>query len=388
VLHLVLGAPGPLFDQAKSSGFSVTVLPFPKILASLGDSGLRSGPRGWRFLGPLMQLMLALVAVIGYARRLRALLAKLGPDVVHSNGIKFHVLAALADRGRHALIWHVHDYLSLRPLVRWLLPALSRYVRGVIAISHSVATDVQRLMPRIPVEVVLNAIDCDRFCPDGPCHDLDTHAGLGPAAPETIRVGLVATYARWKGQEVFLEAAARVRLEQELPPLRFYIIGGPVYRTAGSQYTREELQEIATRLHLVDALGFVGFQPDTAPVYRSLDIVVHASTLPEPFGLTVAEAMACGRATIVSQAGGAAELFREGEDAVGVPPGNVGQLAEAISELTRSPQKRQKLGANAARFARDRFDRTRLGRQVLDGYTRLLSTHRKPGDRLASPQES
>jgi glycosyltransferase involved in cell wall biosynthesis len=43
-------------------------------------------------------------------------------------------------------------------------------------------------------------------------------------------------------------------------------------------------------------------------VYRSLDIVVHASTKPEPFGRTIAEAMACGRAVLLSRESGVAEL--------------------------------------------------------------------------------
>ena len=67
-----------------------------------------------------------------------------------------------------------------------------------------------------------------------------------------------------------------------------------------------------------DSVGFVPFVEDPVPVYRALDVVLHASTQPEPFGLTVVEAMACGRAVVVSAAGGAAELFTDGVDALGV----------------------------------------------------------------------
>ena len=49
---------------------------------------------------------------------------------------------------------------------------------------------------------------------------------------------------------------------------------------------------------------------------RALDVVVHASTQPEPFGLVIAEAMACGRAVVVSSGGGAAEIVTPGEDAL------------------------------------------------------------------------
>ena len=45
-------------------------------------------------------------------------------------------------------------------------------------------------------------------------------------------VGLVATFAVWKGHEVFLDAVARIPADA---PARFYVVGGPIYRTAGSQ---------------------------------------------------------------------------------------------------------------------------------------------------------
>ena len=61
-------------------------------------------------------------------------------------------------------------------------------------------------------------------------------------------------------------------------------------------------------LGLGPRVGFTGFVPDSSSAIRSLDIVVHASTDPEPFGLVIAEAMACGKAVVASGAGGAIEL--------------------------------------------------------------------------------
>src|SRR4029079_2543965 len=106
-------------------------------------------------------------------------------------------------------------------------------------------------------------------------------------------------------------------------------------------------------------LGFIPFTDDPVPIYRALDIVLHASTQPEPFGLTVAEAMACGRATIVSAAGGAAELFTDGLDAFGVAPGNPEQLAHAVRQLVESPTLRAKLGRAARSTAIEHFDANR-----------------------------
>src|SRR5262249_61166040 len=110
----------------------------------------------------------------------------------------------------------------------------------------------------------------------------------------------------WKGHAVFVEAAAV--WVREPGPLRFCFVGGPIYRTHGSQWSEAELRQRAADLLAGQRLGFVGFQPDPAAVYRALDVVVHASTQPEPFGLTIAEALACARPVVVARAGGAADL--------------------------------------------------------------------------------
>jgi len=110
------------------------------------------------------------------------------------------------------------------------------------------------------------------------------------------------------------------------------------------------VEEVFTRV------GLVPFQDDPVSVYRSLDIAVHASTRPEPFGLTVAEAMSCGRAVVVS-----AELFRDGEDALGHPPGDVPALAGVLARLLTDAALRRRLGEAARRTAVSRFGFGQLG---------------------------
>jgi glycosyltransferase involved in cell wall biosynthesis len=168
---------------------------------------------------------------------------------------------------------------------------------------------------------------------------------------------------------VFLEAARLLRTA-DAPRLRFYIAGGPIYKTK-AQYSRDELLALAKELGVDNDLCFIPFQHNTAEVYRALDIVVHASTLPEPFGLTIAEAMACARPVIVSNAGGASELFTQGRDALGTPPGDPKMLADAILRLARDPELRATLGRNARISAEQNFNPRRLGGELLDLYQEL-----------------
>jgi len=89
---------------------------------------------------------------------------------------------------------------------------------------------------------------------------------------------------------------------------------------------------------------------------RALDVVVHASTQPEPFGLVIAEGMASGRAVIVSRAGGAEELVTDGVDALSHTPGDVADLAQSLERLIADPALRARLGAAARQSALRQFD--------------------------------
>jgi glycosyltransferase involved in cell wall biosynthesis len=391
-LHLATPAAGPLTAEAERLGARATVLPMPGALARLGDSGLRGRGRWRAALALLLGTVPAAWAGWGYVRRLRGLVASLRPDVIHSNGMKCHLLTALASPGDHGppVVWHLRDFLGRRRFMSRLLGRAARRVAGAVAISRAVAEDARTVLPRLPIAVVHNAIDGEVFAP-GPGQGawLDQLAGLPPAPAGVVRVGLVAAFARWKGQDVFLDAASRLAARPPERPIRFYVVGGPLYQTRGSQWSPDELRGRGAGLLGRGALGFVPFRQDTAPVYRALDVVVHASTQPEPFGRTIVEGMACGRAVIASRAGGAAELFTPDHDALGVPPGDAEVLAAAIADLVSDPARRARLGAAARATAVARFRRERLGPQVLDAYRRfgavVPSPRRAPEEPAACP---
>jgi glycosyltransferase involved in cell wall biosynthesis len=355
-------ADGPLLAAAADVGAETEVVPLPPALAALGDSQARGA--GWRGkAGVLLRSLPAIPAAVRYAARLRAAVTRFAADVVHSNGIKTHLLSRLAVPRGVPVAWHLHDFYGLRPAAARLLRLARGRARVGVAISNAVAADTAVVLPGLPLVVVPNAIDTARFTPDGPAADLDALAGLPPAPPGTVRVGLVATYARWKGHLTVLDAARHLTGL----PARYYLVGGPIYQTA-AQFTEAELRATAAERGVATRVGFVPFQPETAAVYRALDVVVHASTLPEPFGLTIVEAMACGRAVVVSAAGGAAELFAPGHDAVGAPPGDAAALAAAVRMLAENAELRATLGANARAAAVGRFDAADYGAKLAAVY--------------------
>jgi glycosyltransferase involved in cell wall biosynthesis len=339
---------------------TTVIAPMPDSLARFGESGLSGFASGGA------TLVGAADGAVRYARVLKRVLVGLDADVIHSNGFKHHVIAAAIAAPVRPVVWHIHEYVTTRRLSRTLLRRCVGRVAAAVANSRSVARDLAAgVGAGLRIETIYNGIDLSSYAPEGDAADLDALAGVPPAPAGTVKVGLVATFGRWKGHDVFLRAIAR--LDRSLP-VRAYIIGGAVYDTARSEFSLAEVRAMAESAGVADRVLFTGFIDRMAPALRALDVVVHASTKPEPFGLAIAEAMACGRATIVSAAGGAAEIVEPDRDALTHAPGDERGLADAIARLASDPALRRSLGEAARASARTRFDATAFGRAFADVY--------------------
>ena len=366
-------ADGPLLDRARALGARTEVIRAPRSLALLGESGSGS-ESGSAALG----LLSAVPDLVRFLSRLRHAVSSARPDIVHTNGMKAHLLAGVLTPPRARLVVHLHDFISTRRASRRLLPALLRIRRRAVFIANSqaVARDFAGIAPTADVRTIYNVVDSEYFREGASEPEwLANLAGLDPPTPETTAFGLVATYARWKGHGLFIEAAGLLKRLRPTTPLRFYVAGGPIYDTLGSQVRAPELLELARAAGIDSHFGLVPFQDDIARVYRSLNVVVHASTQPEPFGRTIVEAMACARPVIVARAGGASELFNEGTNAVGVEPNDAVALAESMAR-TLDPELRARLGRSARQHAVDKFGRARLAGELLQVYAPLPDKQR------------
>jgi glycosyltransferase involved in cell wall biosynthesis len=369
-LWLILGEDGPLVQKARALGIQVMLLAFPESLARLGDTGNSR-------LSVLMSMARGFYRTTKYARQLCSSLRVIKPDLIHTNGFKMHVLGCWARPAMVPVVWHIHDYVSKRPLMSKILQLFRGRCSVAIVNSNSVGRDLKAFLPAIKIRTIYNAVDTDRFAPVGSQLDLDSLSGLDPAPPDTLRIGLVATFARWKGHKLFLQALAALH---DCVNFRGYIIGGPIYQTQGSQWSREELQEEVKQLGLSGKLGFTGFVEDTAAAIRSLDILIHASTLPEPFGMVIIEGMACGTPVIASRDGGAAELFVDGKNAVGHTRDHLPDLVSQIVRLGNDPDLRRRLSESGRATAEQVFQATRFAEEVIALYRSLFECGEKEAD--------
>jgi glycosyltransferase involved in cell wall biosynthesis len=75
-----------------------------------------------------------------------------------------------------------------------------------------------------------------------------------------------------------------------------------------------------------------------------MDVAIHASTNPEPFGRVLIEAMALGRPLVAPREGGPLEIVVDGETGILVPPRDASALAAAIERLIDDPELRRRMG--------------------------------------------
>ena len=161
---------------------------------------------------------------------------------------------------------------------------------------------------------------------------------------------MVGRLSPWKGQDVFI-AAAEIVLRQ-FPDTEFILAGAALF---GEEEYDRSLRRRVELLGLSNQVRFLGHRDDVWSIYAELDVAVHASTLPEPWGNVVLEAMASGAAIVAAAAGGPAELISDGETGLLVPPGDPVLLAEAIAFLLAHPEKRASIAAAGQRGVLEHF---------------------------------
>jgi glycosyltransferase involved in cell wall biosynthesis len=330
---------------------------------------------------------------LNYPRAVRTILQQIrrrGVVLVHTNTLHnlYGCLAALLAGVPH--VWHVREIVMQSRAVRRVELLLAKYaadrvIATSVAVADMFATNGQR--PPGNLVKIPNGIDLNRFHPSIDGSDIRGELGIAPDAP---LVGLVARLDHWKGVDVFLHAAARCH--RIAPDIQFLIVGGPI---DGQEPYAEKMQQLAQTLRLNGTVHFSHwrYRPEDMPrVHAALNLLVLASTWPEPFGLVILEAMATGKPVIATDHGGPREICVDGETAALVPPGDASRLADAILGMVRDPQRALQMGLAGRRRAEQLFDTNQSVQKLEQLYDELITargSHRgeDPGEpRGVSPR--
>lgn len=308
--------------------------------------------------------------MLATSRKLAALIASDGVDLVHAQGARACWMAERAARraGRAKLVWTVAmppERFDVAWWKRWLYRALERRAERGVDRFITVSEDLRALLTGghgiAPAKVVAvpNAVEVDRFDPA-----LDARAavraslGIDGAGP---LVGTLGRLVYQKDLPNFLRAAGVVRAG--FPSARFVVAGeGPL---------GEDLRALAAELGLADAVSFPGPRWDVPEFLSALDVFV-LSSVQEGMPITVLEAMAMARPIAATALPGIRETLRDGETALLVAPQDPGALAAAVGRFLGEPALGRRLGAAARAAVEDRHDgRGRVAR-VAEIYAEVL----------------
>ena len=362
---VVLGAEGPLAQRLRAIA-DTHVLPLSPRVATQKKDKLG--------IGTLFRIRDVLSA-IAYAWRLAAFIRRNDIRLVHTNSLKSDIIGGVAARlSRRPVIWHVRDRIEddyLPKIVVRTFRLLSRVIPNYV-IANSAAT-LRTLHLRkgargtsIPSGIELNG-------KSAVVHDGTSPAALArrKALPSEFRVGLVGRISPWKGQHIFIRAAALAH--RRFPQARFLIIGAALF---GEEKYEQEVRRLPAQLGIERVVEFTGFRSDVKRAIAELDLVVHASTKGEPFGQVIIEGMAAGKPVVATNGGGVPEIVQDGRTGILVAMGDVEAMAEAICLILSDPARARSMGVRARQRVADHFTLQQTARRVEAVYAEIL--HSKP----------
>jgi glycosyltransferase involved in cell wall biosynthesis len=283
-----------------------------------------------------------------------------GADLIHTNTILNPEGARAARRLGIPHVWELRELVGPGDPFRFWFEAWS--------FRHRVAPACQVLIAnsRTTLDRVSSWIPDDLAVVVGELVDVESFAALpiGSSGGEVV-VGMVANLtSRWKRQDLFVAAAARV---DPALPVRFVLVGHDGDRPERPDPFTEELRRQVDAAGLSSRFELTGFHHDPVEIMRSLDILVHTADK-ESFGRIAVEAMAAGRPVVGVAGGGIGEVVDDGVTGVLVPPGDAAAVADAVSGLVLDEAARQVFGEAGRRVARERYSLDRMVEESISAY--------------------
>jgi glycosyltransferase involved in cell wall biosynthesis len=274
-------------------------------------------------------------------------------DVIHSISYPASLYAAFAAAWTgKPHIWHEHNIKRIHRVNRLIYQTVARTCDWVIGPSDAVTSNLAAAgIDAAKLRTVYNGIDLRRFQTTDSVQIEALRRELGLLDGESA-VGLFGQMLPYKGHRTLIEAAPEVLRAR--PRTRFYFVGAlenPPYQ--------QELEALLRSNRLGDRFHFTGWRADVQNIIRAMDVVVVATTTPEPAALMLMEAMAMERPIVATRTGGTPEIVADEKTGLLFSPSNPGELSERIRQVLDDPDRARMLGTAGRERVLSEFSRER-----------------------------
>jgi len=336
-------------------------------LKALGHENFLACPPGSRQIPRLAPLSIPIEPIsmlqdydLLAAWKVRRLIQKISPDVVHSHHAISHAvtLVALTGMPRPPLV--VSRRVSFppkrNPFSRWKYG--SSRINAYSVVSRSVKDILARggVAPE-KIHVIYSALKPEQFSDPGPGDGIRKELGIPQSAQV---VGKLANYSRWKGHHVFLEAAKIIYSHNNT--VKFLLIGKDT----------ENLGEEVRRLGLQGAVKILGFRADVPRLLSILDVSVNSAIEGEGLSGAMRESLMLGVPVVASDVSGNREIVKDGETGILVRADDAPALAKGILSALADPRTARERAASGRKWVLENATVKKMAGDTLKLYLSLL----------------
>ncbi len=268
-------------------------------------------------------------------------------DLIYSNTAAVLIGGYIAKRNGIRHIWHIHEIIE-KPafLHRFLAWRFNATADKLIVVSKAVEQHWQHALPDNKIAQIYNGIE-------------PIHTSTAPNFKTSLEIpanalviGMAARIHYWKGQSYFVEIArallATQKSRNENASLYFLIAGDPF---PGYEYLLDQLQKQLRDPIFEGRVFYVGLVKEMDVFYRSIDLLILPSQLPDPLPTVILEAMQYGIPVAATAQGGALEMVQENETGILIPLDNAVLAAEKINAILPATIRQQMGAAGKERVA-------------------------------------
>lgn len=305
--------------------------------------------------------------IISY--KIRSLLKKIRPHVLHVHEYKSHILTFIANLSagsRSNIVRTLHGQTASPIGIKYIKTytilhlenLLLRYLTDcIIAVSSDLEHLLKKKYKNTRICPINNAV---QILPVNEINIEGTRSRLGIGV-STFWIGAVARLVNVKNLDMLIDVA-RILSDRKMCDFKISVFGeGPL---------EESLQQKINRYGLSNTVYLHGHCNNLLPILKSLDVFVLTS-LNEGLPMSLLEAMSVGTTPVCTKVGGMQEVIEDKKCGFLINSGSAEKFAEAIISLRENRKLRAFLGSNALNRIQDKYSIEKNVNRLIELYTSL-----------------